>query len=95
MLKGELKTVQDERDLLVLRLINTPTRVKGLSTRSQINHDKLSYKFDSLGATDSKVIVRDVCERLGVVDHDALMPALDKILLVFSLIPQMETVLNR
>jgi hypothetical protein len=100
---NELNMIKKERDMLQLQLINEQKSFKrdqqedlnGLSTRDLIQRDKKQWKLqngDLHGLThdEMRVILKDVCNRLGITDYDNVGPCIEKIQMVVKLIPQME-----
>ena len=97
-LQYELEKVTQECELLKLKLLSKPVKSReGLSTRQQIEKDKKDHfdrssKFSKWTHEDLVVTLQDIMEKLGVPDVNQLTVALDQIVYVYKLLPQMEQV---
>lgn len=98
--------VEDDEGNWIADLISVSNREKdlrGLTTRQRIARDKRIWKekhgsdsnkqtFSFVDSHDPKSMLKEICGRLGITDFDNILPCIEKIQLVVSLIPQMEQV---
>ena len=99
-LQADLEKVTQERDLLKLKLLASPAKARpGLSTREQIELDKKEHKertsrFQSWSRDELVSTLQNVLTKLGITDVNQLSLAIDQIVYVYKLLPQMEQVLK-
>ena len=99
-LESGLEKVVQERDLLKLKLLSKPppSPRKNVSTREQIEQDKRDYKdktlrFQSWSREDLISSLQDVLDKFGIPNVSELPLALNEIVNVYKLLPQMQLVL--
>ncbi|KAI8902459.1 hypothetical protein BC833DRAFT_573620 [Globomyces pollinis-pini] len=103
ILQEELAEVKRQKEILQLQLVNSKKDYKppmgpdvhGLTTRERIQRDKKIWKLQSqningLTQLEATEQLKEICEKLGITDYENIGQSIDKIQLVFRLVPQMQ-----